>query len=113
LICRGVVAAPPGQNASTPAPCPDEESDVALGLFLLVCVACAWAWHRRVSGFMSATLGATLSAVLLFQVLAFLEAGGLHPLAKVAAAMSTIPAFTIALAVGGLMRWRRRRSPGA
>ena len=83
---------------------------MALGLFVLLGVACAWVWHRRVSGFMGATFGATLSTVLLFQVAAFIQAGGWHPLAGIAAGLSAIPAFVIALLVGAALRWQRARA---
>ena len=82
----------------------------AMSIFLMLAVGSAWIWHRRVGGFMMATFGATLTAVVLFQVAAFIQAGGWHPLAGVAAGLSAIPAFTVALLVGAVMRWRRRRA---
>lgn len=89
-------------------------SEATLGLLVLFCIAlvCAVGWHAVLRSFLAANLLATVTAVLLFQVVAFWRQGHLDPFFMVAAAVSSVACFGVSLLVGWVIRAFRRRGAG-
>lgn len=85
-------------------------SEGAMGLlvFIFTALVSSLIWHRYVAAYSSAVFGATLSAVMLFQVFAYLQLGYLAPFFLIAVATSSVMAVIIALLVGLPFRARRK-----
>jgi hypothetical protein len=82
-----------------------------VGVVILVAIAIVSAaiWHYRVPRFGVATVGATVSTELIFQLLAYLEAGYLDAFFLIAAFTSALLALAISIIVGLPIRARRKR----
>ena len=77
---------------------------MGLVVFCVVAVASGWVWQRLCASRGAAVLGATVTSVAGFQLLAFVQLGHLDPFAPIAAAITTVPAGLIALAVDVAVR---------
>jgi hypothetical protein len=86
-------------------------SEGAQGLLVLFTVALvtAVAWHWVLCSFPAATLVATATAVVLFQVVAYAHLGYLDPFFMVAVATSSVVCFVVSLLVGWAFVVMRRR----
>jgi len=82
-----------------------------MGLFVLLVMAVvsAMLWHRFVARYAIAVVGATLSTVVAFQVIAFVQLGYLDPFFLIAAVTSGCLALLIAIVIGLPFRARRSR----
>jgi hypothetical protein len=90
-------------------------SEGAQGLLVLLTVALisAAAWHWVLLSFPAATLLATATAVVLFQLVAYAHLGHLDPFFMVAVATSSVVCFVVSLFVGWafvVMRRRKRKA---
>jgi hypothetical protein len=81
---------------------------MGLLVFLLLTLISAVLWHRFLPKYSIAVVGAMLSAVLLFQGVAFVQLGYLDPFAPIAALTSGGMALIVSLLVGLPIRARRR-----
>jgi hypothetical protein len=86
-------------------------SEGTLGLLVLFTVAfvSAAGWHWVLRSFPAATLLATATAVVLFQVVAYAHLGHLDPFFMVAVATSSVVCFAVSLLVGWVFFAMRRR----
>ena len=89
-------------------------SEGTVGLLALFTVALlsAAGWHLALRSFPAATLLATATAVVLFQVVAYAHLGYLDPFFMVAVATSSVVCLVVALLVGWLFLVIRRRRKG-
>jgi Na+/H+ antiporter NhaA len=85
------------------------ESTVGLIVFLAIGLGSALAWHRLVTSYVRAVVGATITTVIVFQLAAYLHLGFLDPFFVIAAATSSVIAAVIALIVGLPFRARRKQ----
>ena len=76
------------------------ESSAGLLIFFALALASAVVWHWSMRSFAAATFLATITAVVLFQVVAYLQAGYLDSFFAIAVATSTVVCFLLALLVG-------------
>ena len=81
-----------------------------MGLFVLILLAVVSGvlWHYLVRNYALAVVGATVSTVVVFQVIAFLQLGYLDPFFLIAAVTSGGLALVVTLLVGLPVRARRR-----
>ena len=86
-------------------------SEGTSGLLVLAAVALVSAagWHWVLRSFPLATLLATATAVVLFQVVAYAHLGYLDPFFMVAVATTSAVCFVVALLVGWVFLLVRRR----
>jgi hypothetical protein len=73
-------------------------------VFCLVAAASGWARQRLCVSRGAAVLGATVTSVAGFQLLVFAQLGHLDPFAPIAAAITSVPAALIALAIDVALR---------
>ncbi len=85
------------------------ESAIGLLVLLTVAVISATGWHWVLRSFTAATLLATVTAVLVFQVVAYVHLGYLDPFYLVAVATSSVLCLGVALLVGWVAHIIRRR----
>lgn len=78
-------------------------------VFLGIAVISATLWHRFVTGYASATIGATLTTVVLFQVAAYVHAGQLDKFFIIALVTTSAMALIISALLGLPLRARRKR----
>ena len=85
-------------------------SDGAVGLLVLVAISIgsAAAWHFKFREYAIAAGCAAATSVVVFQVVAYLQAGYLDPFFPIAVVTSSLLSFAIALIVG-IPFWQRRR----
>jgi len=76
---------------------------VAIGLVSAVC------WHRLLPRYWPATLAATVTTVVVFQIAAYLHEGSVDALIMIAVLTSSALAFAISALVGLPIRARRRK----
>lgn len=81
---------------------------MGLLVFIFTALVSSLIWHRYVVAYSSAVFGATVSAVVIFQVFAYLQLGHLDPFFSIAVATSSVMAVIIALLVGLPFRARRK-----
>lgn len=88
-------------------------SEATLGLLALFSIAlvCAAGWHAVLRSFLVASLLATVTAVVLFQLLAYVRLGHLDPFFWVAVALSSVACLLVSLLVGWVFQVFRR-GPG-
>jgi len=81
-------------------------SEVTVGWLVLLSISAgsAWVWHILLRSFLLASLLATATSVVLFQVAAYLHAGYLDPFFLIAVATSTAICLVVAVVVGMLVR---------
>ncbi len=81
-------------------------TEAATGWFVLLFIATgsALAWHILLRSFLLATSLATITAVVLFQVAAYLHAGYLDPFFLIAVVTSSVICLFVAVGVGMLVR---------
>ena len=82
---------------------------MALVIFFGIAIISATMWHRFVSRYVQASLGATVTTVVLFQVGAYLDLGYLDKFALIAVVTSSAIALGISLLIGLPIRARRKR----
>jgi uncharacterized membrane protein YccC len=78
-------------------------------IFIATALVSAVLWHQYVSHYFAASVAATATAVVVFQVLAYIELGYVDPFALIAVATSSVVALAIALVIGLPFRARRKR----
>ena len=78
-------------------------------IFVAVALVSAVLWHQYVSNYLVASLAASVTAVVVFQVLAYIHLGYLDPFALIAVVTTSAVALAIALAIGLPIRARRKR----
>jgi hypothetical protein len=88
--------------------CTMSEGTVGLIIFVVLAVIAALLWHRFVATYTRALIGATATAVIGFQVAAYIHLGHLDPFFIIAAAASSAPAAAIAFLVGLPFRAHRK-----
>ena len=81
---------------------------MGLLLFFFVALISGVLWHHLVPRYSIAVVGATLSAVILFQCIVFLQLGYLDPFFPIAAVTTGGMALIVSLLVGLPIRARRR-----
>jgi hypothetical protein len=84
------------------------EGDAGLVIFGIITITSAAIWHSFVTDYILAVLGATVSSVIVFQVVAFIYAGFLDPFFIIAMITTGIVSFIIALVIGAVMKWLKR-----
>jgi hypothetical protein len=84
------------------------EGTGGLIIFTIITLGSALVWHWLIAHYVSAVIGATITAVMTFQVAAYFYVGYLDPFFLVALVTSAIVAAVIALLVGLPFRERRR-----
>lgn len=89
------------------------EATVGWLVLLSIAVGAALAWHILLRSFLLATLLATTTSVVLFQVAAYLHVGYLDPFYLIAVATSSVVCLFIAVAVGMLVRSGNRSKNSA
>lgn len=72
-------------------------------MFLLLAAFSGYLWHRTRFGYWQACVGATLSAVVFFQVIAFLELGFIDPFFFIGAMVALLVAFPVTMLTGYLL----------
>ena len=80
------------------------EAIVGWLVLLSIAVVSAIAWHILLRSFLLATLLATTTSVVLFQIAAYLHVGYLDPFFLIAVATSLVICLFVAVAVGMLVR---------
>ena len=80
------------------------EAIVGWLVLLSIAVVSAIAWHILLRSFLLATLLATTTSVVLFQIAAYLHVGYLDPFFLIAVATSSVICLFVAVAVGMLVR---------
>ena len=80
------------------------EATVGWLVLLSIAVVSAIAWHILLRSFLLATLLATTTSVVLFQIAAYLHVGYLDPFFLIAVATSSVICLFVAVAVGMLVR---------
>ena len=80
------------------------EATVGWLVLLSIAVGSAIAWHILLRSFLLATLLATSTSVVLFQIAAYLHVGYLDPFFLIAVATSSVICLFVAVAVGMLVR---------
>lgn len=83
-----------------------------IGIFILAALIIGFSvlCHWKIHYFWGATVLATLSATLLFQVIAYIHLGYLDPFFQIAFVVSVFWALVGALIIGYLMRRNRKQS---
>ena len=77
--------------------------------YVALSVIVALLWHWRLSKFWIATVGASLSSPLIFQVLAYFHLGHLDPLFLIALAIQLGISFIAAVIIGYI--WTKLSNP--
>ena len=67
---------------------------------LVIAVTSALLWHRFVVTYVLAAFGATISTVITFQIVAFIQIGYLDPFFLIAVATTTVIAAVISALIG-------------
>ena len=80
------------------------EATVGWLVLLSIAVGSAIAWHILLRSFLLATLLATSTSVVLFQIAAYLHVGYLDPFFLIAVAISSVICLFVSVAVGMLVR---------
>jgi hypothetical protein len=88
-----------------------DEGTVGLIVFFTIAVISALMWHWLVPIYVLATVGATVTTVIAFQVAAYLHLGYLDPFFLIALVTSSVMGAGVALHVG--LPFRPRRKPHA
>jgi hypothetical protein len=83
---------------------------MALIALLGIALISAILWHRFLPDYWAASVGATLTTVIAFQIAVFVQLGHLDPYLLVAAITTTIPASIVSLLVGLPLRARRKQA---
>ncbi len=86
------------------------DGSTGLVVLLLIAGATAFLWHHFVRAYVVAVLGATVSAVVLFQAAAFVQLGYLDPFFLIAMATSSVVAGVVSAAIGLPYRARRKKN---
>ena len=76
------------------------ENTVGLIIFFAIAMGSALVWHWFVPGYLPAVVGASVTTVVVFQAVAYLELGYLDPFFLVALATSSVMATVVALFIG-------------
>ena len=88
------------------------EGTVGLIILLTMALGSSLVWHCLVNSFVLAVVGATTTAVIAFQVAAYIHLGYLDPFFLIAIATSLVIAAVIALLVGlPFCARRKQRAP--
>ena len=82
---------------------------MAILVFFAISLVSAIAWHYFVPTLASATIGATISAVVAFQCAVALEQGYFSPYLLIGVVVSSVPAAVISLLIGLGMRSKRSK----
>lgn len=70
----------------------------------VIAIVSAVVWHRLQQRFLLASALSAISATLLFELLAYAEAGSLDPFFMIASVLALGLSFLISIAIGLLMR---------
>ena len=84
------------------------EAIVGWLVLLSIAVVSAIAWHILLRSFLLATLLATSTSVVLFQIAAYLHVGYLDPFFLIAVAISSVICLFVSVAVGMLVRGSKK-----
>lgn len=84
------------------------EATVGWLVLLSIAVGSAIAWHILLRSFLLATLLATSTSVVLFQIAAYLHVGYLDPFFLIAVAISSVICLFVSVAVGMLVRGSKK-----
>ena len=84
--------------------------DAYLGLLIYaaITVASAVSWHRYVPDYVVATLGATVTTVVLFLFVDYLQSGHRASNIEIAVLLTSVPALVVSLLVGLPFRFSRK-----
>ncbi len=85
-----------------------DEGTIGLIIFFATAVASALLWHRFVASYLAAIAASTVTAVVAFQVMAYIHLGYLDPFYLIAVVTTTIFAAIVSLLVGLPFRSKRR-----
>ena len=84
------------------------EATVGWLVLLSIAVVSAIAWHILLRSFLLATLLATTTSAVLFQIAAYLHVGYLDPFFLIAVAISSVICLFVSVAVGMLVRGSKK-----
>ena len=85
---------------------------MGLIIFFAIAVPAALLWHALLPRYMPASIGATVTTVVVFQVAAFINLGYLNPFFLVAAVTTSVVALLVSLLAGWPFEARRKRRRG-
>ncbi len=85
------------------------EGTLGLVVFGSIVIDCAAVWHGFVKRYLAALIGATITTVIVFQVVNFLHLGYLDPFAAIAMVVSGLIALAISAVIGLPFRLLRQK----
>jgi hypothetical protein len=85
---------------------------VGLIIFFAIALGCAAIWHAFLPRYLAASFGATVTTVLTFQGVTFVQLGHLDPFFLIAAVTTSAIALLISLLVGLPFQARRKYHRG-
>ena len=86
------------------------EGSTGLLVFFAIAIVSAVLWHRVVEIFSVAVVGATITAVVAFQIAAYWHAGHVDPFVVVAVVTTAAMSLVISILIGLPIRKRRRNA---
>ena len=81
---------------------------VALLIYAAITILSAVLWHRYVTDFVGAVLGATVTTVVLFLFVDYLQSGHRTRNIEIAVLLTSVPALVVSLVVGLIYRAMRK-----